>query len=558
MANHARALVLVLLVVGPTAPGCTLLESYPAPDVEICDGMGIDEDFDGASDCDDSECVCPEDDARACGNARDDDRDGRIDAADANCWPVSRVTIDRCATLHAGTTQLVSTIAETWTQVGAITTAEDPDRPGHFVAGLLGLQTELTTAATLAGLWNGTHVSARVFLDPSSLASVRLAYASDPSATDAPTVTLGNEILTLSWGTARQDTASAPIRPGWVTLSIDVDGAGARASAVRDDGARFEAALSTPEGWPDQDPIRVAVTIATDENMPGRALFDTLEVVRPDVPCPRPVGELAGNVGSIVRADDGSLCAFAVSAIPGQQPLLFRSSDEGASWSDEPLDSPPIWGSIHMLRVPGHEGLVGVAQVELTGPLEVLHASGRCDAFVDRGPALGASEPTLEPHRSFLTIGVASDGTPHFELWSVTSDAVSLATSATGEPGSFRVVGPLALPDAIATGDPSFAGRAVITSVGGDRVVIAPSLTEAIPGRRAPFLDLFTEVGGVLTSAELPLGASGITGRFDASCIDEVLLVPDAVQPARGFAGHAYARCSRGPYAVLPLSVLPR
>ena len=48
--------------------------------VENCALVG-DEDDDGAADCDDTECLCPE----SCENARDDDGDGAVDCQDVDC-----------------------------------------------------------------------------------------------------------------------------------------------------------------------------------------------------------------------------------------------------------------------------------------------------------------------------------------------------------------------------------------------------------------------------------------------------------------------------------------
>src|SRR5579859_6838977 len=93
-----RAARLLPLCVALT--GCTLIEPYPAAQVENC-GNGIDDDLDGRADCADPACdgQRPEAERGPCTNGRDDDGDGRVDLADARCWPFGTVRVARCPTV---------------------------------------------------------------------------------------------------------------------------------------------------------------------------------------------------------------------------------------------------------------------------------------------------------------------------------------------------------------------------------------------------------------------------------------------------------------------------
>jgi len=80
--------------------GCSAIfpfETDPERSAEAC-ANALDDDLDGATDCDDPSCdgFCPEASVAACDNGRDDDGDGRRDLEEPACWAQARITADEC------------------------------------------------------------------------------------------------------------------------------------------------------------------------------------------------------------------------------------------------------------------------------------------------------------------------------------------------------------------------------------------------------------------------------------------------------------------------------
>jgi hypothetical protein len=84
------------------AAGCGQIYAYPDPEVEAGPSSCSDErdnDFDGATDCADSDCdgQCPEASRAECSDGRDNDGDGLVDARDPRCWLIEPPKTQRCA-----------------------------------------------------------------------------------------------------------------------------------------------------------------------------------------------------------------------------------------------------------------------------------------------------------------------------------------------------------------------------------------------------------------------------------------------------------------------------
>ncbi len=84
----------IFLLLALAATGCSALFTYPAPRAEASSpfcGDGLDNDFDGRVDCADADCSDSEDCTRReepadCRDEQDNDRDGYADRADPLCW----------------------------------------------------------------------------------------------------------------------------------------------------------------------------------------------------------------------------------------------------------------------------------------------------------------------------------------------------------------------------------------------------------------------------------------------------------------------------------------
>jgi hypothetical protein len=90
-ARTALAIALTVAVTVSAEAGCSVV--YPYPEGESAErgtacSNGRDDDFDGAVDCDDRDCVgfCPEVEHGACVDRLDNDGDGAVDADDPGCW----------------------------------------------------------------------------------------------------------------------------------------------------------------------------------------------------------------------------------------------------------------------------------------------------------------------------------------------------------------------------------------------------------------------------------------------------------------------------------------
>lgn len=554
-------------------PGCTLVTTYPERGVELCDGLRHDEDLDGRTDCDDPDCIghCPEESIGTCTNGVDDDGDDRIDAADPRCWPYSRVSIERCATVHGVDTDLLGGLAETWTQVGAGSLVPDPTTPAHHVFSLEGEQTTITSARLFPGRWVGTRIDARLWLEASALVIVGLPYEAAPDAPDHPTLWLQVGSIEAHWGDAMETSPLPPAR-GWVAVTLEIEagpGPGElvlHATVVREhDGARAEARAPSAGTFPPADAVRLVLGLAVPAGTGGRALFDYASIHREDYlaqdGCGAAVGELVEPPGSLVRASDGSLCAFTRGDAHLGGTALWRSHDEGLTWTEEPLGGSDVWGQARLVPSVTSDGFIGAGRTRADdAQAHVIHASADCTSLVDLGPAFAGGDPTFLAQRLGVTLGedvVSGMPSPQLELWSIdaASGGLPRAVSPTGEAGSYaRALGTPFTPEMHAT-DPGFDTRTTVTSFGRDHVWVAPSADGATEARPAPTLDLFVDSERGLVRVGAPIAPSAVAGRYDGDCVGDVMLVELPGAPPASFTGRALVRCGDGPTALLPFRV---
>ena len=531
--TRARLTLLVVLV-AMSAPSCTLTLPYPAPSIESCVG-GVDDDFDGATDCDDSDCwgQCPEETRAACANERDDDGDGYADQFDPQCWPFASITVDRCQSV-VGTSRTLGPADEVWVDE-SVEIVADPGGSPSVVAGVTaeGAGGRRRSADRFSGAWAGTTIRGRVFygvpIEFFASLTVRLGDVTMQTTVDL----MGNEVVFV--GTSAGERSSAPaVPPGWRSFELRVvaetDGAlAAEADVVRPDGTMISSRATLAGRWSPATAADLVVEFS------GPAFVDSLEIVRPSFdPCGRtePRFTPGYTVSAAMRSPDEYCVLWNWST--------WRSPD-GENWTEGPAPEPFLstvsserpqgvtWDPVQRLyrgaiRLP--DGAVGIA------------TSPSCVAWEIEGPAIATDSPEAgaltDPERNYAMghlrretgMGVRD------EVWLLGTAELLRASSTTGRAGTFAGVERIDL-TSIAGIDPTLTLRD-ITAVGADRIYTAASTSRSpTTSFEEEAIHFYVESRsmGLVEIPGLRLEPSGAPGTFDETMVwfgQLLLSTPDA------------------------------
>jgi hypothetical protein len=242
VAPSALALVLAIGLAG-----CTLVAATRGPTTEqgeeACTNF-LDDDLDGALDCDDVECdgLCAEETLERCIDGRDNDGDGVTDAIDARCWHVVAPTVKRCATVRGSS--LAPPIGDgslLWRGVGA--TIADPRDPTHAVFAPRDGGFRVAPVASTTGALDGLHLHATLRVSTAVETSIALVPAGElGDATSVAVFTrfvrfaLGSTIY-LATDAGEGEALEAPAilsTPTWAEVDLDIVGRTVTASLALD------------------------------------------------------------------------------------------------------------------------------------------------------------------------------------------------------------------------------------------------------------------------------------------------------------------------------------
>lgn len=545
---------------------CSVLNAYPTPSAEVCDGMRGDEDLDGLVDCADPDCdgQCPEEGER-CLDGRDNDQDGLVDALDSRCWTSASVSIDRCAPIHASDVTLAPILGSAWNGDG--TPALDPEQPGAPALRGAGV---LTSRETFSGAWVGTHLTARAYLAGGAAIELRLRYAAgtfDVLRISAESPSLGlPEGVQAKWGMddAVFGLLDGPAVDGWRTLTLDVRSGpgGALVAAVRSelpDGRTVEAQASSAPDWPVADALSLEVVLQTVDPS-SVALLGAVHVTRDAIdPCPSPVADVPHVADSLLHLADGSWCMTGYANDGSVAAFAIARSSDGVAWTVTP-SSYAGWLPESAVRDPLSDELLAIGGGP-GEPLRIARGSADCQTWTDVGVA--TDDPRLMDWTSAaLFARTDAHRVTTYEIWAYrVHDALPgggaqaelvVATSSTGAPMSFTVIGTRAVPMGLASFDAGEALPIRITQVGDDHVLIGSSPPDPNARSLGASVGLWVQSGDAWRSLGVRLAQSDIPGRFDQRCVSRAFLAMDAAPTGGALHGLLVARCDDTDSVLLP------
>lgn len=385
----------------------------------------VDQDHDRFVDCADPDCdgYCAEDDRTTCANGRDDDGDGYEDVADPSCWSFGTVQLTRCLAFDP-VSQTIPPHLDDWWAEGPVVEVADPTDSSARVLGGDGAQVDLDAHVTWPGPWDGTTVTARVYLSPDATAAeLQIGPVDVALMTGSATDSGLRAMLPVGDGVQRP---LVDARAEWWTLTVAFARTTAghvdvHIDALADGGTHAQLTL-TDEGWDIAGDLTITVSLGpaagagpstsllgdvTVTRLAGRscgdgwspAIGEPLGVAeRPDgMPCtagefPCPSGRLCLD-GTCV---DPVVCAVGLAdglaTIPMGPRVWHRDANglvaRDASWpSDVALAPAPAWD-------PVARRFVGLASDTTGAPLLVTSADD-CDSWTVLGPALANADPEL-------------------------------------------------------------------------------------------------------------------------------------------------------------------
>ena len=557
-AAHAWTLALALLSAQPAA--CTLALGYPTPaSSEIDCTNGIDDDFNGRTDCADLACdgQCPESPIATCTDARDNDGDGLTDAADPGCWPHLRVVPHaRCATVGP---------TPAWTTTFA---AADWTAPPRVVMHTLGGSTvpavavesgdDLVSTEVIAGDVEGLYltVSVDVVGCPASRLQVGLARAStalDPRGGTRDGILVELDSFDGAMRTSSGSFAIAGVRVPSFAIGapfrmIERVMAGHLVGTIGlnlPNDATLHSALAT---LPRDVPFRFIVS-ASGASGGGQWIVGELSASRVAFqPCGHDVPQLASPVVALAALPDGSLCALTEIAEGTGTRLVAQRSIDGVAWT-------ATGGELHDASTLGGGTLRAAHDGTLVGA--VLRTSARATS-IDGSDVILISSPDC------VTWSATETGLSGVLPPAISPRAVGLDVNPTRTRVTLVLRDPPALLDAVSTHfGPSFVIHAADLlpssgplrdglplglrplTIGNDRLVLASTAAGA-----ALFLDAVDPTTGTRWIA---LGAplvppSNVDGTFDQTTIEGLALVPrmsssHAVQLAIAYGGGPRGTC---------------
>lgn len=315
----------------------------PYPELEPEEGAercadGLDQDLDGKVDCADADCAghCAERGAEACTDGWDQDADGLVDHQDPTCWPYAWVELEDCVSTFDPAGALSLTDETRWLGTGRLLEYREPD--GALVRAMIGqLGQHLASTEPSAGALRGSELELGFSLQPGGMLELHLWPAADDftGSFDREAHPAG---LTVELGLAPTlDDRNVTIEPPWVRIdageavpaivSLSQERLPAstwhRLRIVLVDGVelwlndapaplrltRGGVALSPrwPEAWSETQALRFAWRV------PSPAEARLREVVwdrPPDHPCGVPVPQLDGRALAAATLPSGELCVL--------------------------------------------------------------------------------------------------------------------------------------------------------------------------------------------------------------------------------------------------------
>jgi hypothetical protein len=417
----ARSGALTLAISGCLA-GCTLLLPYDDPVAEIC-GNVQDDDFDGATDCEQPECwtspACVEEGARCmdtldndgdgatncadegcdpvcgergdnCLDGRDNDHDGLTDYLDAQCWSFARTSLDRCAATGGQTFVVGAEPGRDW-----ILDDEYPAASALLDDGTPVLVAEWGSSDVAASLTNvplGAVAGTTITLH--TVVSQPANFETLPGTLE---VTLGDTNrgaivvrLTLDasagWVTLSAEGSSAAIDVGtayeqyvWVPcdLSFVFDATHVTVSARMDGVTSPSIVLPIPPGWAPDEPLPIAWS-AYDSN--GVAGAEITRPVASRCGSEQPFPDLDSfRVLAAAWSDDGEICASVYRPDLYTAVLLRGEAPADGSLPVLVPGPPPGWRIIALAYDPDAGALRAIGQTaQWYSPPQLLEAPG-CD-----------------------------------------------------------------------------------------------------------------------------------------------------------------------------------
>jgi hypothetical protein len=287
---------LALAALATFGASCSVLAGYRAPVPEVgVDACGnlVDDDFDGALDCDDVDCngLCSEEHAESCADDRDNDGDGLTDGSDPRCWRFSPPTVQSCATVRGSSlAPAIDPGSLEWRGVGRIV----PDPTGGAGYVLAGESSILRVAPTsvATGALDGTTVEARLRL--ASGVATMLSIVPEGQVDDLATASRFSRFVRLymgeEWWIGTDDRRSVaqrpfpdPSAPIWVDVRIVFRGRTAAAAFDYGSGALELGQVELPADM--EDPIALDVVVQTDGShaTDEAPLVGSLRVVREEL-----------------------------------------------------------------------------------------------------------------------------------------------------------------------------------------------------------------------------------------------------------------------------------
>ena len=375
-APNAKLRSVAWLIAIGLLPACSLTFGYPDAEAESSAALcsdDTDNDYNGATDCDDASCdgYCVEQDSVRCTDGRDNDGDGLIDDLDPRCWDIAERQVVRCASTEPTVFEerfdgsVSSARWQTFGEVAGAPVAESqpPADRGARTDGVFG--TRSTATSTIAGLvstrvfdgeWPGMSISMSARLDEggflrAALVPAALAPEGQAPTDGADTASIGLELdarseASIVLAVENQRYVTAWNAPAWQDVQLSVSDGRFVVSAAG------EEVLSAP--FVPMVPSRLVIWSASGfwESGVAPAQIDDLQLVfsgaqpcgapSPQIPfgssCREHVSKLAQDVGftvAVASSSQSAHCALLTAAPTGKERptgVQSWSSNEGDVW----------------------------------------------------------------------------------------------------------------------------------------------------------------------------------------------------------------------------------
>jgi hypothetical protein len=475
---------------------CSIAIPYPSAQPEstplVCHD-GLDQDFDGRADCDDSDCAaacretvcadgldddddglvdcvdpdcdgaaCPEETLALCDDGRDNDVDGRVDARDAGCWAELAPTLERCASVLGtdatlGVDDFVGGVVEADPIGTGVPMRIVPERTLYTTR----LDEPTVTSTTVAtGALDGA--TARVVLyvrtNPTSmippLFGVRVSQRGAGRA--AARIVQFND--SSGSATFSGDLASMPSIPGGAVpnpegerleLEFAFTSANVRFTLTGETGDPIVVDAALDESWTDSAALELGVTAAgLGQVWIERATLFAPRLVRCGRPAP-PLGvqpappfERAGTVlEHVARGPDGVLCGIVAreAGLGAYERLGIVSHDDGATWQvGSPHGTTNSTIALRFASTVAFDSVTGlwhaarVDQVDVGARELSTQRSSDCLTWtaLEGADALAPSGPrTTQPLSTVLAYRIDEAGHSIDYLVGIDGDRIALATA---------------------------------------------------------------------------------------------------------------------------------